>query len=100
MRIGGIAKDQIKQLIDRIEKLEEEKQIISEDLKEVYNTAKAQGYDTNILKKVIKLRRMDEQKRMEEQEVLYLYMRALDMVLEDDPQEEAPTHAPEQEMVA
>ena len=84
MRIGGIAKDQIRQLIDQVEKLEEDKLQINEDLKEVYNTAKAQGYDTNILKKLIKIRRMDEQKRVEEQEVLHLYMRALDMVLDDD----------------
>ena len=83
MRIGGIAKDQIRQLIDRIEKLEEEKLIISEDLKEVYDTAKAQGYDTNILKKVIKLRKMDEQKRVEEQEMLQLYMKALGMMLDE-----------------
>ena len=88
MRIGGIAKDQIRELIDRIEKLEEEKQVIAEDIKEAYSTAKAQGYDTNVLKKVVKLRKMDEQKREEEQEMLHLYMRALGMVFDVEDEEE------------
>lgn len=80
MRIGGIAQDQIRQIIDRIERLEEEKANLMEDISSVYSEAKHHGYDTKILKKIIRMRKMDAQKLNEEQEVTELYMKALGML--------------------
>lgn len=72
--------NQIKALVERIEKLEEEKTAIAEDIKEVYAEAKGNGFDPKIIKKVIALRKQDAQKRAEEQAVLATYMDALGML--------------------
>ena len=72
--------NQIKALVERIEKLEEEKAAIAEDIKEVYAEAKGNGFDPKIIKKVIALRKQDAQKRAEEQAVLATYMDALGML--------------------
>ncbi len=78
--IEGIAKDQLKSIIERIERLEEEKKNISDDIKDVYGEAKANGYDTKVLRKVISLRKQDQNERQEQEAVLELYMQALGMV--------------------
>lgn len=80
----NFAKGQLKSLTERIERLEEEKRAIAADIKEVYAEAKAQGFDTKILRKVIGLRRMDAMDREEQQELIDLYMDALGM-LKDTP---------------
>jgi uncharacterized protein (UPF0335 family) len=67
----------LKSFIERIERLEEEKKAISEDIKEVYGEAKGNGYDVKIMRKIVSLRRLDENKRREEEEILDLYMSAL-----------------------
>lgn len=72
--------NQIKALVERIEKLEEEKAAIAEDIKEVYAEAKGNGFDPKIIKKVVALRKQDAQKRAEEQAVLATYMDALGML--------------------
>ena len=72
--------NQIKALVERIEKLEEEKAAIAEDIKEVYAEAKGNGFDPKIIKKVIARRKQDAQKRAEEQAVLATYMDALGML--------------------
>lgn len=74
------AHGQLKSLIERIERLEEEKKVIAGDIKEVYAEAKAHGFDTGILRKVIGLRRKEVTEREEEQSMLDLYMAALGMV--------------------
>jgi len=72
--------NQIKSIVERIEKLEEEKAAIGEDIKEVYAEAKGNGFDPKIIKKVIALRKQDAQKRAEEQAILATYMDALGML--------------------
>ena len=69
--------DQLKSLVQRIERLEEEKSTISADIKEVYGEAKGTGYDVKILRKVIALRKRDMNERMEEETLLDLYLAAV-----------------------
>jgi uncharacterized protein (UPF0335 family) len=69
--------NQIKALVERIEKLEEEKAAIAGDIKEVYQEAKSNGFDPKILKKVISLRKIEASKRAEEQALLSVYLDAL-----------------------
>ena len=74
---GGIARDQLKSIIERIEKLEEEKKAIADDIKEVFAEAKANGFDTKILRQVIRIRRQDTAERQEQEALLDLYLHAL-----------------------
>jgi uncharacterized protein (UPF0335 family) len=74
------AQGQLKSLVERIERLEEEKKTIAADIKEVYAEAKANGFDTKILRKVISLRKKEANEREEEQSMLDLYMSALGMI--------------------
>ncbi|QPC45037.1 DUF2312 domain-containing protein [Kaustia mangrovi] len=71
---------QLRQLVERIERLEEDKAAIAGDIREVYAEAKAHGFDTKILRKVIGLRRKDRAEREEEDAVTTLYMQALGML--------------------
>lgn len=73
---------QLKAIVERIERLEEEKKTIAGDIKEVYAEAKANGFDSKILRKVIALRKIDRDKREEEAAVLDLYLSALGMLPE------------------
>jgi len=73
------AQEQLRSIVERIERLEEEKKAIAEDIKEVYAEAKAMGFDTKILRKVIALRKKDPQEREEEETVLAMYLHALGM---------------------
>lgn len=79
MKNDVIAKEDLKQIIERIERLEEEKSIIAHDIKEVYAEAKSKGYETATLKDVIRLRKQDVHEREEKQAMLDLYLVALDM---------------------
>ena len=74
------AHGQLKSLVERIERLEEEKNTLSADIKEVYAEAKANGFDTKILRKVIALRKKETAVREEEQSMLEVYMAALGML--------------------
>jgi uncharacterized protein (UPF0335 family) len=73
------AKGQLRSLVERIERLEEEKRALAGDIKEVYGEAKANGFDTKILRKVLMIRRKDRDERAEEQAMLDLYLGALGM---------------------
>jgi uncharacterized protein (UPF0335 family) len=75
--IGGIAAEALRQFIDRIERLEEEKKSLSDDIKDVYAQAKGQGFDTKIIRKIVSLRKKDRQEREEEEQILELYLAAL-----------------------
>ena len=77
--VGGIAGDRLRSFIERIERLESEKKDIQTDIKEVYDEAKGTGFDTPIIKEVIKLRKMDTATRQERAAVLELYMNTLGM---------------------
>ena len=72
-------KDQLKSIIERVERLEEEKAALSTDIKEVFAEAKSNGFDVKILKKIIGLRKKDSQELMEQEMVLATYLHALDM---------------------
>ena len=71
------AKEKLKQIVSRIERLEEEKAGIAQDVKDVYAEAKALGYDTKALRAVIRLRKIDRREREEQEQVLDLYLSAL-----------------------
>jgi len=73
----SFAEGQLKSLVERIERLEEEKRALSGDLKEVYAEAKGHGFDTKILRKVVAMRRKDAAEREEEDTMVTLYMSAL-----------------------
>ena len=77
---GGIAGEQLKSLIERIERLEDEKRALGEDIKEVYAEAKGTGFDTKAMRSIIRLRKKDQAERQEEDAILDLYMAALGMV--------------------
>jgi len=72
-----IAKDQLISIIERVERLEEEKKGISDDIKEVYAEAKANGYDTKVLRKVVQIRKQDAAERQEHEAILDLYLSAI-----------------------
>jgi len=74
------AKDQLKAIIERIERLEEEKKATSDDIRDVYAEAKGNGFDTTALRTIVRLRKMDTDERREQQEVLDTYLVALGMV--------------------
>ena len=76
---SSVAADQLKSIIERIERLEEDKKAIADDIKEVYAEAKANGFDTKILRKVISLRKKDANERQEEDALLDVYLAALGM---------------------
>ena len=78
-QIGGIAAEALRQFVERIERLEEEKKALSADIKDVYGQAKSQGFDTKIIRKLIALRRMEDQEREEVDQLLDLYKAALGM---------------------
>ncbi len=78
--VGGIAAEQLRAIIDRIERLEEEKKALSEDIKDVYAEAKGNGFDTKIIRKIIAIRKRDRAELDEEETILEVYLRALGML--------------------
>lgn len=76
----SVAQDQLLSFLERIERLLEEKKAISEDIAEVKAEAKGNGFDVAIINKIIKIRAMDANERMEQEALLELYMSALGMV--------------------
>lgn len=75
--LNTTAQGQLKSIIERIERLEEEKKEVSEQIKEVFAEAKGNGFDVKILRKVVRLRKQDRAKRQEEDAILDLYLSAL-----------------------
>lgn len=77
---GGIAGENLKRYIERIEKLEEEKAEIAADVREIYNRAKGEGFDPKVMRQVIKIKKMDSAEREEQESLLDIYMHALGMI--------------------
>ena len=77
--VGGIVSERLRTIIERIERLEEEKAALAEDIREIFSEAKAGGFDVKILRQVIRLRKLDSSDRQEQEAILDLYKRALDM---------------------
>ena len=89
--VGGIAAEQLRSFIERIERLEEEKAALAADIKEVFAEAKGNGFDTKIMRAVIRLRKMEPADVNEQESLLDLYKRALGMM----PGAEIEAHAAE-----
>lgn len=79
---GGLSADHLRSFIERVERLEGEKKNISEDIKQVYQEAKSNGFDPKIMKQVIKIRAKDASEREEEEYLLDTYLRAMGMLPE------------------
>ncbi|WP_315835426.1 DUF2312 domain-containing protein [Bradyrhizobium prioriisuperbiae] len=76
----SFAKDQLKSIIERIERLEEEKKTISDDIRDVYAEAKGNGFDVKALRTIVRLRKQDANERQEQETILETYMQALGML--------------------
>lgn len=77
--VGGVAGDRLRSIIERIERLEEEKMALAEDIREVYSEAKGAGFDVKVLRQIVRLRKMDSSDRDEMEAILDVYRRALEM---------------------
>jgi uncharacterized protein (UPF0335 family) len=80
MSAANVAKDQLKAFVERIEKLEEEKKTIADDIRDVYAEAKGNGFDVKALRAVVRLRKQDSNERQEQEAILETYMHALGML--------------------
>ena len=78
--IGGVSSAQLKSFIERIERLEEEKAAVSEHIRDVFAEAKGTGFDVKTIRQVLKIRKLETQERVEQEELLDLYLSALGMV--------------------
>ena len=77
---AAFGRDQLKSIIERIEKLEEEKKATSDDIRDVYAEAKGNGFDVKALRTIVRLRKLDTDERREQEAVLETYMHALGML--------------------
>tara|TARA_R110002096_G_scaffold416576_3_gene619777 strand:+ start:224686 stop:224937 length:252 start_codon:yes stop_codon:yes gene_type:complete len=77
---GGIAADALRSLIERVERLEEEKKALADDIKDIYSEAKSVGFDVKIMRQIVRLRKMDENDRQEQEALLDTYTHALGMI--------------------
>ncbi len=78
-QVGGIAGEQLRAFIERIERLEEEKKDVQEQIKEVFSEAKGVGFDTRIMRQLLRLRRLRDADRSEQEELLEIYKAAIGM---------------------
>ena len=76
-RGGGVAAERLKSFIERIERLEEEKAALTADIREIYSEAKGTGFDTKVMRQIVRLRKMEEADRQEQQAILDTYKKAL-----------------------
>jgi uncharacterized protein (UPF0335 family) len=76
----SFARDQLKSIVERIERLEEEKRTLNEDIRDIYAEAKGNGYDTKALRTIIRMRKQDANERQEHETILETYLHALGMI--------------------
>jgi len=79
MAKSGFAKQHLRSFVERIERLEEERTALTADIREVYSEAKGQGFDTKIMRQVVRMRKLDTADRQEQEAILDLYLGALGM---------------------
>ncbi len=79
---NGVAADELRQFVERIERLEEEKAGIASDIKDVYSELKGRGFDTKAVREIIRMRKQDAAERQEREAILETYMSALGMLAE------------------
>lgn len=77
---NSVSADQLRTIIERIERLEEEKQSLKGDITDVYGEAKGNGFDTRIIRKIVAIRRRDQAERKEEEAMMEIYLNALGML--------------------
>ena len=82
MTAARVAKDHLRAFVERIERLEEEKKALADDIRDVYAEAKANGFDTTALRQVIRLRKIDVEERKEQEAILDTYLQALGLLIE------------------
>jgi uncharacterized protein (UPF0335 family) len=80
MAKSGFAKEHLRSFVDRIERLEEERNALTADIREVYSEAKGTGFDTKIMRMIVRLRKLDKADFQEQEALLDTYKRAMDMV--------------------
>jgi uncharacterized protein (UPF0335 family) len=78
--VTKFSKDQLRSVIERIERMEEEKKVIAEDIRDIYAEAKGNGYDVKALRAIVRMRKQDPNERAEAETVLETYMHALGML--------------------
>lgn len=76
---GGVSADRLRNLVERIERLEEERRAISGDIKDIYTEAKSAGFDPKVLRQIISIRQKDPSEVLEQEALLEVYKRALGM---------------------
>lgn len=77
---NSVAKDQIRSIIERVERMEEEKKAISDDIRDIYAEAKGNGMDVKALRTIVRMRKQDANERAEQEEILELYLQAMGMI--------------------
>jgi len=78
-KAGGVAGERLKSFIERVERLEEEKKALADDIRDVYSEAKANGFEVKVMRQIVKIRKMDKDDLDEQEALLETYMRALGM---------------------
>jgi uncharacterized protein (UPF0335 family) len=78
-KTGGIAAERLRSIIERIERLEEEKAALASDIRDIYAEAKGAGFDTKVLRQIVRMRKLEAAERKEQEELLDLYKNALEM---------------------
>ena len=78
-KAGGVAGERLKSFIERVERLEEEKKALTDDIRDVYSEAKANGFEVKVMRQIVKIRKMDKDDLDEQEALLETYMRALGM---------------------
>ena len=77
--IGGVAGDRLRTIIERIERIEDEKKALSDDIREIYSEAKAAGFDVKTIRQIVRLRKISINERNEMEQILEVYKRAIGM---------------------
>jgi uncharacterized protein (UPF0335 family) len=77
--VGGVSSNHLKSFVERIERLEDEKAAVAEQIRDVFGEAKGTGFDVKTIRQVLKIRKMETQERLEQEELLDLYLAALGM---------------------
>ncbi len=85
----SVAREQLRTIIERIERLEEEKKAIADDIRDIYGEAKSNGFDTKVLRQVVRLRKQDLSERQEQDAIRDLYLNALGMLPDFEAAEES-----------
>lgn len=80
MQIAGVSGAQLRAFIERLERLEEEKATLANDIRDVFAEAKSRGFDVKIIRNILKIRKMDANDRQEQEELLDIYLQALGMI--------------------